>query len=480
VRSIRTRLLVWLISGVVLFGITGGWVVYRNALAEADQFFDYQLRQSALILRDEPVEYSLAPHIPENDASYDFVVQVFSLDGVRIYFSRPHSALPDITTLGFSTVETSEGRWRVYGTEAMTKVIQVAQPMRVREQQAVDLALKTLRPFALLLPALGFLIWLAVGRSLQPLQRLTSLVKARRVDALDPLPNARLPEEVQPLVDALNDLLVRLDAALSRERAFIADAAHELRTPLSALHLQMGTLARAQSDAERGDAMEKLSAGVQRAIRLVEQMLSLARQEPRAELRREQVPLADIAREVVAELVPFADAKRIDLGISNLEPARVLGDPDALRIMTRNLVDNAVRYTPDGGRVDVAVELASAGAEIAPNSAENSRKSLENIANLAKFANVRSKIGLLPAAGPVAELSVVLRVIDNGPGIPVEERSRVLDRFYRRPGTSPPGSGLGMAIVKAIADAHGATLLLDTAPEGQGLAVSARFPVVRR
>ena len=191
--SIRARLLAWLLSGVVLTGIAGGWVVYRNALAEADAFFDYHLRQTALILRDEPVEYSLAPRIPANDAAYDFVVQVWSLDGVRIYLSRPHSVLPEVTTLGFSTVATSEGRWRVFGAQAVTKVIQVAQPMRVRERQAVDLALKTLRPFALLLPVLGFLIWLAVGRALQPLQRLTSLVKARRVDASDPLPSERLP-----------------------------------------------------------------------------------------------------------------------------------------------------------------------------------------------------------------------------------------------------------------------------------------------
>lgn len=434
-RSIRARLLAWLLGGVVLVGIVGGLVVYRNALLEADTFFDYHLRQTALILRDEPVEYSLPRQLPSNDASYDFVVQVWTLDGVRIYLSRPHSVLPNTTTLGFSTVATSEGPWRVFGVQALTKVIQVAQPMSIREQQAVDLALKTLRPFALLLPVLGILIWIAVGSALQPLQRLTTLVKARQVDALDPLPDERLPEEVRPLVGALNDLLVRLGSALDRERAFMADAAHELRTPLTALHLQIGTLARAANDAERNEAMEQLSAGMQRAIRLVEQMLSLARQEPRAERPRVQVPLLDVARDVVAELVPLADAKQIDLGISGSQPEVVLGDPDALRTLTRNLVDNAVRYTPAGGRVDVSVE-STAGA---------------------------------PARA-------VLKVVDNGPGIPPEERVRVLDRFYRRPGTSPPGSGLGMAIVKAIADAHGATLALATAPEGGGLAVSVTFP----
>jgi two-component system, OmpR family, sensor kinase len=448
VRSIRARLLAWLIGGVVFIGVAGGWIVYRNALAEADAFFDYHLRQTALVLRDEPVEYSLEPRLPANDASYDFVVQVWSLDGVRVYLSRPHSVLPEVTTLGFSTVSTQEGLWRVFGTQAMTKVIQVAQPMRVREQQAVDLALKTLRPFALLLPVLGFLIWLAVGSSLQPLKRLTTLVKVRRVDALDPLPNERLPDEVTPLVGALNELLVRLDAALTRERAFMADAAHELRTPLTALHLQMGTLARATNEAERNDAMAKLSEGVQRAIRLVEQMLSFARQGPRTEPGRVHVPLADVVREVVAELVPFADAKHIDLGISNLQSAIVLGDPEALRTLTRNLVDNAVRYTPDGGRVDVFVE--------SPLPAPEARASSEQAATAAPL--------------------IILKVVDNGPGIPPEERTRVLDRFYRQPGTSPAGSGLGMAIVKAIADSHNAILKLDSGPDGQGLAVSVLFP----
>jgi two-component system OmpR family sensor kinase len=195
----------------------------------------------------------------------------------------------------------------------------------------------------------------------------------------------------------------------------------------------MGTLSRAANEAERNDAMERLSAGMQRAIRLVEQMLSLARQEPRIEPTRAPVPLADIARDVVAELVPLADAKQIDLGISNSQPAVVMGDPDALRTLTRNLVDNAVRYTPVGGRVDVSVENGGESGE------------------------------------------ALLKVVDNGPGIPAEERSRVLDRFYRRAGTSPPGSGLGMAIVKAIADTHGATLELDSGPDGTGLAVSVRF-----
>ncbi|MGH8136892.1 MAG: ATP-binding protein [Steroidobacteraceae bacterium] len=434
--SVRARLLVWLLGGVLLLGAFGGWMVYRNALAEADVFFDYHLRQTALLLRDQPVQYLLGPEIPQTDADYDFVVQVWSLDGVRVYLSRPHAVLPAITTIGFSTAATSEGRWRVFGVQALTKVIQVAQPMRVRKQQAAQLALRTLTPFALLMPVLVMLIWFAVGHALEPLQRLTLLVKARKVAALDPLPDARLPGEVQPLVGALNDLLARLGAALERERGFMADAAHELRTPLTALHLQMGTLARAANEAERADAMEKLSAGVERAIRLVEQLLALARQEPRAEAPRQRLRFDELAREVVAEMVPLADARRVDLGISALQPAFVLGDPDALRTLVRNLVDNAVRYTPEDGTVDVSVEEAT---------------------------------------GP--DRGALLRIIDTGRGIAAEERSHVFDRFYRQPGTSPPGSGLGMAIVKAIADAHEAKVSLAAGPDGRGLAVTVSFPV---
>jgi two-component system, OmpR family, sensor kinase len=435
--SVRARLLAWLLGGVLFVGAVGGWFVYRNALAEADVFFDYHLRQTALLLSDQPVEYQLAPEIPQSTADYDFVVQVWTLDGVRVYLSRPHAVLPAITTLGFSTATTSEGRWRVFGVQAATKVIQVAQPMRVRERQAVELALRTLTPFVLLMPMLVIFIWFAVGHALEPVRRLTSLVQSRKVTALDPLPAENLPGEVQPLVGALNDLLGRLGAALERERGFLADAAHELRTPLTALHLQMGTLARATNETERTDAMEKLSAGVQRAIRLVEQLLSLARQEPRADMVRRRVRFDDLAREVVAEMVPLADARKIDLGISASQPAYVLGDSDSLRTLVRNLVDNAVRYTPVGGRVDVSVQDADE---------------------------------------PGTSHGAVLRVVDTGPGIPADERQRVFDRFYRSPGTAPPGSGLGMAIVKAIADAHGAAVVLDTDPNTRGLSVTVSFP----
>jgi two-component system, OmpR family, sensor kinase len=435
VSSLRARLLLWLLGGVVVVGAVGGWIVYLNALNEADTFFDYELRQAALLLGDQPVEYQLESQIPPSDVAYDFVVQVWTIDGNLLYWSQNHKLLPAITKIGFSNVTTSEGRWRVYGVQRPTKVVQVAQPMSVRQDQAAVLALRALRPFALLLPVLGILIWVAVGHALEPLKGLTLLVKSRGVNELQPLPDQPLPDEVRPLVGALNDLLSRLGAALGRERAFMMDAAHELRTPLTALHLQMGALARAGTEAERLEATERLSAGVHRAIRLVEQLLSLSRQESRGEPAKVEVSLDQLAREVVTEIIPVSDAKSIDLGISESQPARVIGDPDALRTLLRNLVDNAVRYTPPEGRVDVAVQRSGAPEQ------------------------------------------AVLRVVDTGPGVPPEDRSRVFDRFYRRPGTSPPGSGLGLSIVKSIATAHGATVTLESGPAGSGLAATVSFPL---
>ena len=192
--------------------------------------------------------------------------------------------------------------------------------------------------------------------------------------------------------------------------------------------------------------MGTLAAGVQRAIRLVEQLLSLARQEPRADRPRVPVRLDELACEIVAELVPLADAGRIDLGVAAAQPLSIEADPDALRTLLRNLIDNAVRYTPAGGRVDVTVEAVGDAA-----------------------------VGAAAEALGGARLTVS----DDGPGIAPAERARVFDRFYRRAGTEPPGSGLGLAIVKAIADAHGATVQLADGPSGRGLTVSVWFPAAR-
>lgn len=430
--SIRRQLLIGLLAVVLIAGLVAAWGVYQRAHEELDEVFDYHLKQMALSLRDQSFQ-PFAGGPPGIEERLDFAIQVWSEDGIRMYFSRPQTGLPDRARLGFATVETSEGDWRVFSIQQRGLTLQVAQPMAIRKRLAASAALRTLAPFLFLLPVLGLLVWLIVGRGLRPLVSVAGAVKARTPAALNPLPERDLPEEIQPLVTALNDLLGRLERTLGAQRQFVADAAHELRTPLTALRLQVQLAERARETEERAAAFTTLKQGLDRATHLVEQLLTLARQEPEA-AREPPGPVAvdRLVREVVAVLEPLAAAKSIDLGVTRNEAGTIRGVREALRSLLTNLVDNAVRYTPAGGRVDVAAYREGDGA--------------------------------------------LLEVIDTGPGIPREERERVLDRFYRRVGSGAAGSGLGLSIVKNVAQRHGARVLLDAGPGGKGLAVRVVFP----
>jgi len=429
--SIRRQLLIGLLAVVLIVGLVAAWGVYRRAYDEVNELFDYHLKQMALSLRDQSFE-PFAGGPPGIEEGFDFAIQVWSQDGIRMYFSRPQAGLPNRARLGYATVETNEGDWRVFSIQQRGQTLQVAQPMAIRQRLAAAAALRTLAPFLFLLPALGLLVWFIVGRGLKPLVSVAGAVKARTPAALHPLPDGDLPEEIQPLVTALNDLLARLERTLGAQRQFVADAAHELRTPLTALRLQIQLAERARQPDERAAAFVTLKQGLDRSTHLVEQLLTLARQEPEAARERPvPVDLGEIVREAVTGLEPLALAKSIDLGVTRNEAGTIRGAQDGLRTLLMNLVDNAVRYTPAGGRVDVAAYREGGSA--------------------------------------------VLEVTDTGPGIPAEERERVFDRFYRRVGTEAPGSGLGLSIVKDVAERHGARLVLDAGAGGKGLAVRVVF-----
>lgn len=432
--SIRRRLLLWLLSGLTLGVAVAGFRVYVQTLNEADQLFDYHLKSLAASLPNEAFGPTLPtrPDLTDVDQG-DFVVQIWDQSGVQLYFSHPSSHLPDRAELGYSTVSTERGPWRVYSMLAGGTVVQVAQPMNVRRSLAAGMALRAVLPLILLLPVLGALIWLTVGHGLQPLRRLTSAVGQRTASSLDPLPGDGLPVEIRPLVSALNDLLARLGRALDSQKAFVADAAHELRTPLAALQLQLQLAERAKTDAERRSAFNDLRQGLARASQAVQQLLTLARAEQSgAETAFATVDLAEVARNAVATHDPLAVEKGIDLGVSHVAAVTVAGDFEALRTLAGNLIENAVRYTPRGGTVDVAVRGESGAA--------------------------------------------ILEVVDTGPGIPASHRDRVFDRFYRMDGSEGPGSGLGLAIVKNIADRHGASVRLGDRAGGVGLRVTVSFP----
>jgi two-component system OmpR family sensor kinase/two-component system sensor histidine kinase QseC len=435
--SIRTRLLVTLLAVVLAAAAAGAVVTYRNVLQEAEALFDYQLRPMALSLRNQGF-ISAADAAALADDGLDFVVQIWSMDGTQIYLSRPTLVLPTQAVLGYSDVQVGTATWRMFTTVTRDRAIQVAQPLAVRRELAAGAALRGALPILALAPVLALAIWWTVGAALRSLQRVAAEVKQRGADALDPVPETALPREVGPLVHAFNTLLERLRRAIAAQRAFVSDAAHELRSPLTALTLQLQLLRRAATDTDREAAISALGGGIERAQHLVEQLLALARSEQGEKgATFERVDLAEAARLAVADVVPLAEAKGTDVTFDAPESVQVDGDASALRILVRNLVDNAVRYTPAGGKVQAALRRQAEGA--------------------------------------------LLQVDDSGPGIAPAERARVFDRFYRGAGRDEGGSGLGLAIARGICERHRASIELADSALG-GLQVRVRFgaPAVGR
>ena len=442
-RSLRTRLLIFILAAIVLAGAMQGALAYRGALAEADALFDYHMQQTALALRSGlPVDaQGLGPGRDPQDENHEFIVQVWTNEGLRIFESAVGAALPQIAVLGFTDVQARGGTYRVFSLQTRSQVIQVAQNMAVRRSMARTLALRTLAPLVIMAPLLALAVWWGVRRSLAPVERVRRQLAQRQADDLSPVSDAQLPDEVQPLVAELNLLFERVQRAFDAQQHFVADAAHELRSPLAALRLQLQGLQRAGGDdAARAAAVERLSAGIDRATRLVEQLLALARQEAApigstGSAASARVDLRAVAQLALAEVAPAAQARGMDVGLLDSDAATVPGNAEALRMLARNLLDNAIKYTPPGGQVDVQVRTANGHAEWV--------------------------------------------VEDSGPGIAPEHRERALQRFVRATSAADeattPGSGLGLAIVQAVAQAHGASVALDTSPRLGGLRVRVRF-----
>lgn len=431
--SIRRTLALWLAAGLVLTLVAAAVLTYLRARDEANELFDLHLRQTAASITGMP----LAGSGPLAGAYGDegLVVQIWDGRGVRVFRSHgsdtDEGAGPQKAAPGFATIATPSGPYRVFSVVASGQLVQVGQPVAVRNALAAKLAASTVLPLLVIAPLIGLLIWIAIDRGLAPLARVTAAVQKRAPGQLAPLADSGWPQEVRPLVDALNGLLARLDRALGAQRAFVADAAHELRSPLAALGLQVQLAERADDPNARARALADLRGGLARATHVVEQLLALARQEPGVlERPFANVDLAAVACDTVAALSPLAAAKGIDLGLARADAVSVTGDADALATLLANLVDNAIRYTPAGGRVDVLVEAAPAPR-------------------------------------------IVVR--DNGPGIPPHARERVFERFARGDDASASGTGLGLAIVKRIAERHEAKVALDDAGEGKGLRVTVTF-----
>lgn len=438
--SLRGRLLWLLLASVAVVAAAQFYIAYRSALSEADEMFDYHMQQMAMALRaGQPVSSSgVAGARHGDDDNGDFLIQIWTADGVRVFESFESEDLPQLAVLGFSNVKARGKTYRVLSVQAASLTIQVAQNEAARREIAGRLALRTAAPVALMAPLLMLLVLWVVTQSLLPVARVRRQVAARQASDLSPVSEAGLPDEIRPLLVELNLLFRRVQDAFDAQQHFVADAAHELRSPLAALKLQLQGLQRADSDEARTLAITRLASGIDRATRLVEQLLVLARQEASlaAGAKPARVSLADICRLTLEETLAAAQEKSIDLGLGRADEFSIEGYPDALRILVRNLLDNAVKFCPQGGRIDLAVSVQ----------------------------------------GDVAELTVD----DSGPGIPPEHRQRVLDRFYRINGAQTAGSGLGLAIVKSIAEQQGAELRLGESSSLGGLQVTVRFPIPAR
>jgi two-component system sensor histidine kinase QseC len=322
-------------------------------------------------------------------------------------------------------------RWRVFSVwdDRRHNLVQVAELSEVRGEIAASIGRNLLLPLLVALPALGLLAWFGVARGLRPLADLGRQVAQRNPDRLETLDLDGVPEEARPLVASLNHLFGRVSRLIENERRFTADAAHELRTPLAALRTQAQVAHAATGESERSHALENVIAGCDRATHLLQQLLTLARLEPEYLAgEKEKCNLHQLAKTVIAELAPMALTRQVDIELAGAPAAHVIGYPGLIAILLRNLIDNAVRYSVDGGAV-------------------------------------RVQTGMRDGA-------MMLSVSDEGPGIAPEERGKVGQRFYRILGSAENGSGLGLSIVKRIAQIHGASVDLDSGDLGRGLRVT--------
>lgn len=436
-KSIRKRLLLVVVIGIALATLVQVLMAYRIALAEVDTISDFHMVEMArAVRRSMPVTSTQivpAPVTSTLPASEDncFTLRIERTGSMAGPFdplqrSRRH----------FSTRQEGNQTLRVLYVEAPGIHIEVSHDLAIRAKTARTLAVRTILPVLCIAPILLLCVWFGTTHAMRPLRRTRNEIARRQPDDLKPLSTDSVPEEALPFVEEINVLFTRINDEFDARRNFVADVAHELRSPLAALSLQVQCLQRARTEEARSLAHERVMAGVARATRLVEQLLVLAR-EGAAQRTDSIVTLPQVARLAMSDTVAQAQARSIDFG-ADLQENRpeavftVCGDAEALRTLLRNLLDNAVKYTPAGGVVNMSLRRE-------PD-------------------------------------MIVLSIEDSGPGIPVEECGRLFERFQRgRSGQDTGGSGLGLAIVRTIANCQGIGLELGESAALGGLAVTLRF-----
>lgn len=440
--SLRLRLAMWLSGLILSVAALAAAYSFQEAFKDAQELQDDTLRQIASPVSSQAQAMELAQslrQVMQSDPESRTLMQILAPQDESLPESpmtRPFdlSDLPD----GLHTTTAGEQTWRVLiKTVAPTLRIAVGQQTTVRDEAAWDGALRTLAPMFVLIPVVLLALGLVLGRMFLPVTRLAKWLDERDVTDLRELPINGLPSEVEPFAVAINRLLGRVAQSMAMQRRFVADAAHELRSPLTALSLQAERLASSEMSSEATERVATLRDGMRRTRSLLDQLLTMARVMDSAPVAEGSVSVKTVFRTVLEGLMPLAEARGIDIGATTPDDVTLDVAEIDLQTLVRNLVDNGIRYTPPGGRVDLAITRQENG--------------------------------------------VILSVEDSGPGIPEAERKRVFDPFYRVLGNTALGSGLGLSIVRTIADRVGASVELTAAnaSDGTGLRVSVCFPMVR-
>ncbi|WP_237477643.1 sensor histidine kinase [Lichenibacterium dinghuense] len=430
--SVRRRALTWMTLGLTVIGLTAAAIAYAIDISDADRLLDEELRLIAFYSGPNlSVRSTRAQVYGENR---DVLIQVRDAAGALVYTSDPALVIPAPPAPGFGDARVGGERWRSYIEASGASTVQVSQRASPRQRLARTAALEASLPILVTIPLGWLLIGWGLGQMLNSLARLAGAIAARGVESRTAIDLVGVPDEFSTLVEAMNALIGRWRLSLDQQKQFLSDAAHELRTPLTALRLQIDLLKadRAELDA----ALPELARGAGRASALVDQLLRMARYESGDRPGEErEIDMAALVVECMADFVTLAESKEIDLGLVCSEPARLGGVERDVHLLVSNLIENAVRYTPPGGVVDVGVRI------------DGDR--------------------------------VIVEVADTGCGIPEELLPRVFDRFFRAPGLVPEGTGLGLAICRAIARRHGLALTLRNRASG-GLVATVSGPAVAR
>jgi two-component system, OmpR family, sensor histidine kinase QseC len=438
---VRLVVLILAVTSGIL--VAGGVVVYLDADHESQELFDQSLQETGHLLftmaEHEALEIQAvgASHLIPLTTHHEpyLFFQIWTADGRLLYRNKGAPEQPFTTggKTGLGWFDRNGEKWRTFAlwNDAHTLHMQVGEPLTHRKEISTRFAIQLSILAALILPLLGAMIWWIVHRTFAPLRRSTADVGSRVPGDLREVDATGADEEVKPLFTALNRLFARVRQTLEREQRFTADAAHELRTPLTGIKTNLQVLTRARDEAERNVALTGLTDSTERAIHLVDQLLTLARVDPKRVLMAQRIDLANLVRQQLNDHSAAAGEKNVALA-AQCENVTVGGDGAGLAILLRNLVDNAVRYTPSGGRIVVACRWVENHGE--------------------------------------------LSVQDSGPGIAAEVRDRIFDRFYRVAGNHASGSGLGLSIAKSIAELHGAKLMVTDGIGISGTTITLIFP----